>query len=67
MNLTGRNGVRCWDAESKVPRKMPDDWTICEVTPCFEIKGVWIMNKDFGLLLECADVLVSEYMAACPF
>ena len=67
MNLTGRNAVRCWEAETKVPRKMPDDWTICEVSPCFEIKGVWIMSKDFGLLIEMTDALISESFNVCPF
>ena len=67
MNLTGRNGVKCWDAESKQQRKMPDDWTMCEVSPCLEIKGLWIMNKDFGLLIEMTDALISESFTVCPF
>ena len=67
MNLSGKNAVRCWDAQTKARRQIPEEWLACEVQPSIEIKGIWIMNKDFGLLLECTDALVSEYMAACPF
>ena len=67
MNLSGKQGVRCWDAETRARRPSPEDWTACEVQPYLAIKGIWIMNKDFGLLLECTDALVSESLAACPF
>ena len=66
MNLAGRNGVKCWD-ENKKARKLPDDWTYCEVEPSFVIKGVWVMNKDFGLLIEMTDALISESSTLCPF
>ena len=66
MNLVGKSQVRCWD-ENRKPRPMPEDWTLCEVQPCLHIKGLWIMNKDFGLLIELADALVSESSQLCPF
>ena len=67
MNLAGRAAVKCWDAETKKPRKAPEDWTVCEVKPCFEIRGLWQMGKDFGLLVELTDALISESAASCPF
>ena len=67
MNLAGRNGVRCWDAESRLQRKAPEDWTVCEVQPSLEIKGLWLMSKDFGLLLEMTDCLINETSTLCPF
>ena len=68
FNLTGRNGVKCWDAETRAIRKQPEDWTMCEVQPVFEIKGLWIMARDFGLLVEMTDALISsESTVSCPF
>ena len=66
MNLAGKGQVKCWD-ENKKPRPPPEDWTTCEVQPCLHIKGLWVMNKDFGLLIEMADALVSESSQLCPF
>ena len=66
MNLAGKGQVKCWD-ENKRPRQPPDDWTLCEVQPCLQIKGLWVMSKDFGLLIEMADALVSESSQLCPF
>jgi len=66
MNLAGKGQVKCWD-ENKKPRPPPEDWTICEVQPCLHIKGLWVMSKDFGLLIEMADAMVSESSQLCPF
>jgi len=66
MNLTGKGQVKCWD-ENKRPCPPPEDWTLCEVQPCLHIKGLWVMSKDFGLLIEMADALVSESSQMCPF
>ena len=67
MNIAGKNQVKCWDANSRLPRPAPDDWTFCEVTPFLHIKGIWVMSKDFGLLIEMPDALVSESSQLCPF
>ena len=66
MNLSGKGQVKCWD-ENKRPRPAPEDWTLCEVQPCLIVKGLWVMSKDFGLLVEMADALVSESSTQCPF
>ena len=67
MNLTGRSQVRCWDTETRKPRKPPADWTSCEVQPFFEIRGLWMMAKEFGLVVEMTDALITERSAVCPF
>lgn len=67
MNIAGRSQVRCWDANTRQPRKLPSDWTTCEVQPYFEIRGLWLMGKDFGLLVELTDALISESAPSCPF
>ena len=66
MNLAGKGQVKCWD-EDKKPRPPPEDWTTCEVRPCLHIKGLWVMSKDFGLLIEMPDAMVSESSQLCPF
>ena len=66
MNLAGKQAVKCWD-EHRKPRPHPEDWTTCEVRPCLHIKGIWVMSKDFGLLIEMADAMVSETVIDCPF
>ena len=66
MNLAGKGQVKCWNS-NKMPRPAPEDWTICEVQPCLHVKGLWLMSKDFGLIIEMADALVSESSQSCPF
>ena len=66
MNLGGKGQVKCWDS-NKMPRQAPEDWTICEVQPCLHVKGLWLMSKDFGLIIEMADALVTESSQMCPF
>ena len=50
MNTSGKSAVRCWDMLTRAKTSHPEDWTNCEVQPCFQIKGLWIMSRDFGLL-----------------
>jgi len=67
MNVAGKNQVKCWDINTRLPRPPPEDWTLCEVQPFLHIKGLWVMSKDFGLLIEMGDALVSESSQLCPF
>ena len=66
MNTSGRSAVTCWD-ENRMKREPPDDWTRVEVHPSFEIKGLWMMGKDFGLLIELTNAKITESPAICPF
>ena len=66
MNIAGKGAVKCWDT-NKMPREQPMDWTMCEVQPCLHIKGLWVMSKDFGILIEMHDAMVSESSQLCPF
>jgi len=67
MNIAGRNAVRCWNEADRKARPLPDDWTMCEVQPCLEVKGLWVMNKDFGLLIEMTNALIGDTSSLCPF
>jgi hypothetical protein len=66
MNIAGKGQVKCWDV-AKMPRPAPEDWTTCEVQPCLQVKGLWVMSKDFGVIIEMTDALVNESSQLCPF
>ena len=66
MNFVGRSGVQIWD-QHKQKREIPDDWLACSITPIFRVKGLWIMSRDVGLLLEMEHAQIGEAQAECPF
>ena len=66
MNLSGPAKVRCWSAD-KTPREMPLDWSMADVSPRLAIKGLWVMAREFGLLVEMTDALIEERSVECPF
>ena len=66
MNFTGKGAVQCWTAE-KAKRELPEDWTACSVKPRLQIKSIWLMSREFGLLLEMSDALLEVVSVACPF
>ena len=67
MNSSGRLAVRCWNAETQAKVNLPEDWTAVDVQPSLQVKGIWIMNKDFGLVLEMTDAIISENAPVYPF
>jgi len=67
MNIAGKSQIKVWDMNSRLPRPPPEDWTLCEVQPFLHIKGLWVLSKDFGLLIEMSDALVNESSQLCPF
>ena len=67
MNIAGRGCARFWSPGSNKPGPPPEDWTNCVVEPILEIRGVWFLGKEVGLLVELTDALVTENSVACPF
>ncbi len=67
MNIAGRGSARFWSHGSNKPGPPPEDWTNCVVEPILEIRGVWFLGKEVGLLVELTDALVTENSVACPF
>jgi hypothetical protein len=37
------------------------------VEPVLEIRGLWFLGKEMGLLVELTDALISETSVVCPF
>ena len=66
INVAGRNMVRCWDL-AKNPRDLPASWITCAVSPKLTLRSLWMMSKEFGVLIEASDVLVDEAAEECPF
>ena len=66
MNISGRNTVKCWDT-FRAPRSLPESWTTCAVTPRIAVKGLWVMGKEVGPLLELQHAMLDEATAECPF
>jgi len=67
MNTAGRSATRLWTSEG-VRRDAPERWTECAARPLINIRGVWVMGRDFGLLTETSDVQIQELApTTCPF
>ena len=68
MNRSGRYALQCYTPD-KEKRVHPETWRGCMIRPRLLIKGIWIMGKDFGDLLECSHVVVKESGddEYCPF
>ena len=66
MNVAGKNAVRLWTPEA-LRRGAPERWTQCSARPLIQLKGLWIMGRDFGVLAETSDVQLEERGAVCPF
>ena len=67
MNIAGRASARFWTLGANKPGPPPEDWTNCAVEPILEIRGVWFLGKEVGLLVELTDALITENSVACPF
>ena len=67
MNKAGRYALQCYDLD-KEKRERPDTWRGCSIQPRICLKGLWIMGKDLGPILECTHAIVQEAGGdECPF
>ena len=68
MNKSGRYALQCYTPK-KERRDHPEIWKDCLIQPRLIFRGLWLMNKDVGMLLECAHGLIKEGSGAdeCPF
>ena len=59
MNRSGRYALQCYtNDKEKCPH--PETWRGCSIMPRLIFKGLWVMGKDYGALLECSHVVVQE-------
>ena len=68
MNKSGKYAIQCYTTD-KVKREHPMVWKDCLICPRLIFRGVWIMNKDMGVLMECSHGLIKEggNNEECPF
>ena len=66
INTGGHRQCRCWD-EDRNPRDLPDEWLSNTYDVRVTIPQLWIMGSDFGLTMECIDVLIRPIDNECPF
>ena len=68
MNKSGRYALQCYNSE-KEKRDHPENWRGTQIQPRIVFKGLWLMGKDFGALMECTHALVQEGGCddECPF
>ena len=68
MNRSGRYALQCYNSE-KEKRDHPENWRGTQIQPRILFKGLWLMGKDFGCLMECTHALVQDGGSTdeCPF
>ena len=67
MNKSGRYALQCYDTE-KEKRSQPETWRGCSIRPRLVFKGLWVMGKDFGSIIESTHCIVQEGVGDdCPF
>ena len=66
-NVTGRGSCQFWDADTRASCDPPSDWVKSSVIPRIHVKGLWMMAKEYGILLEMVDCLVDKKPVECPF
>ena len=59
MNKSGRCALQLYGLD-KEKRAHPDTWRGCQIRPRLVFKGLWLMGKDMGALLELTRGLLQE-------
>ena len=68
MNLSGKGQVRLWDANG-CKCKAPEQWRGLTISVLIRLKGLYVMGKSFGCILEALDVRCvhdPEEQLQCP-
>jgi hypothetical protein len=66
VNLSGSNAVRCWSpAEERID--VPQEFRGLELIARVSVMHLWIMNREFGWVLQPNDLMCSEVSRTCPF
>ena len=65
-NTAGNHAVRFWDANGEMTTE-PSEWKTTAVLPKLQIKSLWVMSGNFGVVIETTDVQVFPEEINCPF
>ena len=67
INRTGRYALQAYTPD-KVKRDHPESWRGCSIQPQIMFKGLYIMGREFGCVLETTHAIVHEAKGdECPF
>ena len=66
LNLDGNRATRFWDS-NKQRTAAPGSWLDAAIRPIIRIKAVWFMAKQFGIVMELTDALITDVVPTCPF
>jgi hypothetical protein len=66
LNLSGRGKVQCYSMDKTV-RALPENWLAVSVRPRVQIKSIWIMSKEIGVIYEVVACQIDESVQECPF
>ena len=66
INTAGQRACRYW-TESHCPTDAPEDMRECGLVPRVQVKSLYIMGKEVGLVLDVTDLIVIPPAAWCPF
>jgi len=66
VNLSGSNVVRCWSpAEERID--VPQEFRGLELVAIVSVLHLWVMNREFGFVLQPNDLMCSAVSQTCPF
>ena len=66
MNIASKNAVKRWTPD-KLKRSLPESWRGCGITPKLHFKGLYVMGRDVGVLIDVTHAKVEELVQQCPF
>ena len=68
LNISGKAPVRVWDSLG-LPAEAPKTWRGLKVSVQIRLKGIYIMGKTFGCIMEAQDIRVQggSEEPQCPF
>ena len=66
LNVAGQRACRYW-GQDHAPMEAPDDLRECGLVPRVQVKSLWVMGKEVGLVLDVVDLICIPPAAQCPF
>jgi hypothetical protein len=66
MNIEGRAKCVCYDLDRQI-RAPPQSWLDISLRPRVVVKGLWLMNKECGLIYKLQAAQICEVTKECPF
>ena len=66
LKIGGSSVVRCW-TPSEERMLVLDNFKDFELVPRVTVLHLWVMNREFGFVLQVNDMLCQEVSQSCPF